>query len=211
MKILKFGGSSVAKPERIKNVINILKTYNAQKERFAVVFSAFGGVTDQLIEMSRLAEEGDPSYENVFNEFSNRHREAVKVLLKAPLQTEILKELEENHAVLKNLLHGILLVREASTRTMDYVLSFGERNSCFIISHALKQEGIEAHYLDAREVIRTDRSFGSAKVELSTTYQQIEDYFAKNSGIHITTGFISAAGYSQLILEKLNLLLPFQK
>ncbi len=193
MKILKFGGSSVAKPERIKNVINILKTYDAQNERFAVVFSAFGGVTDQLIEMSRRAEEGDHSYEDIFNEFSDRHREAVKVLLEGPLQEEILKELEENHAVLKNLLYGILLVREASTRTMDYVLSFGERNSCFIISHALKQAGMDAHYLDARKIIKTDKSFGTAKVALSTTYQQIEDYFAEHPGIHITTGFISAA------------------
>ena len=193
MKILKFGGSSVAKPERIKNVINILKTYDAQNERFAVVFSAFGGVTDQLIEMSRRAEEGDHSYEDIFNEFSDRHREAVKVLLEGPLQEEILKELEENHAVLKNLLYGILLVREASTRTMDYVLSFGERNSCFIISHALKQAGMNAHYLDARKIIKTDKSFGTAKVALSTTYQQIEDYFAEHPGIHITTGFISAA------------------
>jgi len=193
MKILKFGGSSVAKPERIKGVIKILKTYQAQGERFAVVFSAFGGVTDQLIEMSRLAEEGDSSYEDIFNEFSTRHSEAVKVLLKGPLQNEILKELAENHAVLKSLLHGILLVREASKRTMDYVLSFGERNSCFIISHALKQEGLDAHYLDARKIIRTDKHFGSAKVELSTTYQQVESYFAEHPGIHIVTGFISSA------------------
>jgi len=193
MKILKFGGSSVAKPERIKGVINILKTYQAKNERFAVVFSAFGGVTDQLIEMSRLAEEGDASYEDIFDEFSARHSEAVKFLLKAPLQNEILKELEENHAVLKSLLHGILLVREASTRTMDYVLSFGERNSCFIISQALKQEGMDAHYLDARKIIKTNKHFGAAKVELSTTYQQIESYFEEHAGIHVVTGFISSA------------------
>jgi len=193
MKILKFGGSSVAKPERIKKVINILKAYQTKNERFTVVFSAFGGITDQLVEMSQLAEKGDTSYETIFHDFSNRHSETVKFLIDLPQQNIILKELEENHAILKNLLHGILLVREASGRTMDYVLSFGERNSCFIISQALKQEGLDTHYLDARKIIKTDKTFGSAKVDLSTTYQQIKSYYDEHPGIHVVTGFISSA------------------
>ncbi|MEZ4985957.1 MAG: hypothetical protein R2795_13135 [Saprospiraceae bacterium] len=66
----------------------------------------------------------------------------------------MLPELEQNHEVLHNLLHGIFLVREAS-RTMDYVLSFGERNSAYIIAHALQQAGVKSAYLDARKVIKT--------------------------------------------------------
>lgn len=193
MKILKFGGSSVAKPERIKSIVEILKSYYAAGERFAVVFSAFGGVTDQLIEMSRLAQDADKSYLDLFNEFSERHRAAVKELLNENVQGNVLKELEENHEVLKNLLHGILLVREASTRTMDYVLSFGERNSSFIISHVLRQHGLDAHYLDARKIIKTNKDFGSAKVDLNASYKNISDYFNQNSGIHICTGFIASA------------------
>ena len=55
MKVLKFGGSSVARPERILGIVDILKDYYAAGDHFTVVFSAFGGVTDSLIEMSRLA------------------------------------------------------------------------------------------------------------------------------------------------------------
>ncbi len=62
MKVLKFGGSSVAQPDRIQMVSEILRAYYAQGERFAVVFSALGGVTDALIHMSRLAEKGDDNY-----------------------------------------------------------------------------------------------------------------------------------------------------
>jgi len=193
MKILKFGGSSVAKPKRINNIVAILKKYAANEERFSVVFSAFGGVTDQLIEMSRLAGEGEKEYEEIFQNFSKRHQVAVEELLNSPLREEVLSELKENHQILKNLLHGIYLVREASARTMDYVLSFGERNAAFVISHVLSQDGLNAHYLDARKIIKTDKQFGAAKVNLDQTYQEIENYYKENTGIHIVTGFISSA------------------
>ena len=47
MKVLKFGGSSVASPERIEGIVQLLKEYYARGEKFTVVFSAFGGVTDR--------------------------------------------------------------------------------------------------------------------------------------------------------------------
>ncbi|RMF31226.1 MAG: bifunctional aspartate kinase/homoserine dehydrogenase I, partial [Bacteroidetes bacterium] len=180
MKVLKFGGSSVATPERIQNIIEILKSYYQRGDRFAVVFSAFGGVTDALIEMSRRASKGEECYQSLFHEFSERHQEAVRKLIKPPLQKSILAELQANHEVLKNLLYGIYLVREASPRTMDYVLSFGERNSAFIIAHAVQQAGIQAGYLDARKIIKTDKSFGSAKVNFELTNEKIRQYFEEH-------------------------------
>lgn len=193
MKVLKFGGSSVSTPDRVKNVVKILKSYYEKGDNFTVVFSAFGGVTDSLIKMSTLASEGDSDYEKLFDAFSARHIEAAQELIKAPFLDQLLPGLEKNHEVLKNLLHGIFLVREASPRTMDYVLSFGERNSAYIISHALNQEGISASYLDARKIIKTDKHFGSAKVDFSKTYSKIEQYFSQNPEIQIVTGFVASA------------------
>lgn len=193
MKVLKFGGSSVAKPERIRGIAKILKEYYTQGEKFTVVFSAFGGVTDSLIEMSQLAAAGDDLYVEKFEAFQNRHVDAAKELLDKDGLKEVLQELESNHNVLKNLLYGVFLVREASTRTMDYVLSFGERSSAFIISHVLKQNGLNAKYLDARKVIKTDKSFSSAKVDLNLTYKKIKEYYEQNPEIHIVTGFIASA------------------
>ena len=80
MKVLKFGGSSVAKPERIKGIANILKDYYKRGEKFAVVFSAFGGVTDYLIKMSSAAANGEESYLDHFNSFSKRHIDSVNEL-----------------------------------------------------------------------------------------------------------------------------------
>ncbi|GAB5553712.1 MAG: bifunctional aspartate kinase/homoserine dehydrogenase I [Saprospiraceae bacterium] len=193
MKVLKFGGSSVAKPERIKMIGDILQSYYARGEKFTVVFSAFGGVTNMLIQMSEMAAKGDVAYQDVFEQFSQRHLDTINGLLEAPYAKMALPELENNHEVLKNLLYGIFLVREASSRTMDYVLSFGERNSSFIIAYYLQQRGINASYLDARKVIKTDKNFGTAKVDFQSSYKKIQEYYTENPEIQIVTGFIASA------------------
>ena len=193
MKILKFGGSSVARPDRIRQIAAILKKYYSRGEKFAVVFSAFGGITDTLIQMSELAAKGDAAYLEVFEDFSKRHTEAIEELLEEPTLQNVRAQLENNHDVLKNLLYGIFLVREASLRTMDYVLSFGERNSSYIIAHFLKQEGINANYLDARNLIKTDKSFGAGSVDFKLSFKNIQEYFSQNPEIQIVTGFIASA------------------
>ena len=131
-----------------------------------MVFSAFGGVTDSLIEMSALAEKGKETYLDVFEVFRKRHLEAAHTLLSKKRYKSVQEDLNENHEVLKNLLHGIFLVREASPRSMDYVLSFGERNSAFIIAYALRDHGIKADYLDARKVITLTKTSALLKLTL---------------------------------------------
>ena len=192
MKVLKFGGSSVGSPERIRGIVEILKGYYTKGEKFTVVFSAFGGVTDSLIQMSNLAAQGDESYQALFEAFSQRHLRAVEELLDSESRKEMLPELQKNHEVLKNLLYGVFLVREASARTMDYVLSFGERNSAFIMAQVLRQSGINAAYLDARKIIKTDKSFGSARVNFEQTYAKVREYYTQNAVIQIVTGFIGS-------------------
>jgi aspartokinase/homoserine dehydrogenase 1 len=193
MKVLKFGGSSVATPDRILNIIGILKSYYSKGEKFTVIFSAFGGVTDQLIQMAELASEGKEQYLELFADFQQRHQEAAERLLTSETFREVDPYLWENHEVLKNLLHGIFLVREVSPRTMDYVLSFGERNSAFLISYALRDAGVRASYLDARKIIKTNKDFGSANVDLKTTFENIQSYYEEHPDIQIVTGFIASA------------------
>ncbi len=193
MKVLKFGGSSVAKPERIEGVVRILRQYYQRGDKFAVVFSAFGGVTDSLIEMGNLAADGNERYHDLFQQFSQRHIDAATALLKGEYLDRVLPELQTNHEVLGNLLYGVFLVREVSPRTLDYILSFGERNAAFIISHVMRQAGIHAAFLDARKIIKTDKSFGNAKVDFEQTNALIKEYFLQNPEIQVVTGFVGAA------------------
>lgn len=191
MKILKFGGSSVATPERIQAVIDIVKPYLSGD--VAVVFSAFGGVTDALIQISKLALHGDLEYKVRLAELEKRHLDAVRELVAVQKQSGILAQVKFMMNELEDVLHGVYLVKERTTRTLDYAMSFGERLSAYIISEAFKDRGIAAEFLDARKVVRTDSNFGYAKVDFETTNKQINDYFKHHHDLQVITGFVGTS------------------
>src|SRR5882724_4188219 len=82
MKVLKFGGSSLATPATIRGVGRILLDARRREPVIAVV-SAFQGVTNQLLECARLAERADATFATVFDDIAKRHRAAVAALVKA--------------------------------------------------------------------------------------------------------------------------------
>lgn len=192
MRVLKFGGSSVSTPDRIKGIINILKSYYGKGEKFTVVFSAFGGATDSLLLMGKLASQRNSQYKELLEEFRSRHEYTVRELVNGPSLKSCLQKLKEKHDLLGDVLNGVFLVKEASPRTLDYITSFGERSSNFIIASALNEQGIPAKYLDARQLILTDEKFGSANVDQNISFDRIQKYYQQNPEIQIVTGFIGA-------------------
>ena len=191
MKVLKFGGSSVATPARIQSVIEIVKPY--LQGDVAIVFSAFGGVTDMLIQISTLALEGNLEYKDRLAELEKRHLTAVRELVNIQKQSGILAQVKFMMNELEDVLHGVYLVKERTTRTLDYVMSFGERISAYIISESFKNAGCPAEFLDARKLIRTDSNFGHAKVNFEVTNKLIRDYFKHHPEVQIITGFVSTS------------------
>lgn len=189
MRILKFGGSSVATAARIQSVMTILEP--AWSGPIGVVFSAFGGVTDHLIQLSRQALAGQ-SYQELLGVVEKRHLDAVRELIGVTQQSTVLAQVKIQLNELEDVLHGIFLVKECTPRTLDYIMSFGERLSAFIIARALQHRGHDVSYLDARQLIRTNSDFGAAKVDFATTDRQIATYFSDHPGAQIITGFIGA-------------------
>ena len=192
MKVLKFGGSSIKTPERIRNVLKIIRASLEEDDARAVIVSAFGGVTDQLINLSTEAARGNGAYTVRLEELSQRHRMCVRELIPSDQREEVLNTVNRWMQELEDIVQGVYLVREVTSRTRDVVLSFGERLSAFIISKSLVASGTEAGYLDAREVIITDSRFGLAQVDLETSYMKIRNYFAKDPTLQIVTGFIGS-------------------
>lgn len=192
MRVLKFGGSSVSTPERIKGIINILKSYYSNGEEFTVVFSAFGGATDTLLQMGQLASERDSRYKIMLQDFRSRHEDALSMLVSGSRLEAAQKKLKEKLDLLEDVLNGVFLVKEASPRTLDHIVSYGERSSTFIIASALDAQGIPARYLDARKIIQTDDRFGSANVDYETSFRKIVQHYKQNPEIQIVTGFIGA-------------------
>ena len=177
MRILKFGGTSMANAERFKNVLAIIKGKLEAGEKLCLVVSATYGSTNELEEMGRLASRGDASYKDLLRAFQSRHEQIIDELFEEPAKTEVVGAL--NHAVedLRNILKGILLLLEATPRTKDYLLSFGERISAYLLSNYFQHNDLNAKYLDARKIIFTDKNFGAANVNVPKTYTEILRYF----------------------------------
>jgi aspartokinase/homoserine dehydrogenase 1 len=191
MKILKFGGSSVATPVRIRAVIEIVRSYLPGD--VALVFSAFGGVTDQLIQISELAWKGDATYKEKLIEVEKRHLDTLRELISISRQTSLLAQVKFQINELEDVLHGVFLVKERTPRSLDYIMSFGERLSNFIIAEVFKENGMAAEFLDARTVVRTDSHFGYAKVDFEITNKLIREHFKHHDALQIVTGFIGTS------------------
>jgi len=192
MKILKFGGSSAATPQRIKSIIEIVKPRLAN-EKIALIFSAFGGVTDILINVSTLALTGDAGYKDQLAQLEKRHLDAVRELLDMQKQSSVLAQVKFTFNELEDVLHGVFLVKERTPRSLDYIMSFGERLSAYIIAEALKDSGVDALFLDARKVVRTDNHFGYARVNFTETNRLIVDHFKSTPTLQVITGFIGTS------------------
>ena len=192
MKVLKFGGSSVATSENIKKVINILK--NASKnDQIAVVFSAFGGITDTLIAAGKEAEEKKESYKKTCNEIEERHFKAIRDLIAINNQSAVLGHTKKIINNLESILDGIYLINEFSTKTYDKIVSIGELLSSYIITEALKSDNLNATYKDSRELIITDNNYSNAAIIKDTTYLNIVHFFKENSSdIVVLPGFVAS-------------------
>lgn len=199
MKVLKFGGSSVGNAERVDQVINILiERYINKKQKIAVVFSAFQGVTDKLIEIGKLAFKRRVDYKTELEKLIDLHYDAAFKLNPVNKHEQIADVLEPLFDELKEVLHGVFLVKELSPRTLDYIVSFGEVLSCSIISLTMQNRGIDSEFLNAGKVIKTDSSFGNANVDFKSTNNNIVKYFGKHKKIQIVTGFIATTVHGEI-------------
>ncbi|WP_422107293.1 bifunctional aspartate kinase/homoserine dehydrogenase I [Winogradskyella sp.] len=191
MKVLKFGGTSVANAENITKVINIVKN-EAQKDNIAVVVSAFGGITDALLNAGELATRKDLSYEDCFDAIKARHIKTIKLLLPKKKSELVILRVKDQLRTLKDLLQGIYLINEFSDKTKDKILSYGELLSSYIISEALKEHVKASALKDSRELIITDSNHTQANVKVDITRKNIKDYFsASTENITLLPGFVS--------------------
>lgn len=198
MKILKFGGSSIGSPEMISAAASIIRENRDQNECFGVVISAFKGVTDTLLHSAEVAALGDWGYTEDYKTILNRYANIVNdVFANEPFSLQsVMMNVDKELKDLADILHGVYLIRELSNRTKDYILSFGEKLSALIIADVLRiNEDLPAFYVDARQIIKTDMSFGKANVDFKTTNLLVKAALESQilaGQIPIITGFIAS-------------------
>jgi aspartokinase/homoserine dehydrogenase 1 len=191
MRVLKFGGSSLADPDRLRNVAVIVGEA-AGNGPVAVVVSAMGGVTDDLIAAASAAAEGGDGFRAMVAAVADRHRETAAAVAADDELQAIGASLDTILRELSDLLHGASLVGECTARTSDAVLSCGERMSSLLVAATLRRSGLAAEACDARCLIVTDDDFGNARVDMEGTETRVREYFRDNRPLQVVTGFIGA-------------------
>lgn len=185
MKVLKFGGSSVGSPDSLSQVRKIVES---QDGPVAVVVSALGGVTDQLIDMSRKAESGDASYRETLDQIRGRHYQMAMEMSTPAAKRCVLKKIDELMDELGGLLQGVSLLHILTERTACEIVSFGERLSSMIVTSSI--EG--AKFFDSLDLIRTYPQNDKNIPDLELTGELLSEAFRNFDGkIAVMAGYIS--------------------
>ena len=181
MKIIKFGGKSLANGKGLKNAIQIISNKFKNGEKITVIASARGNSTNDLesiLEKALLKK----SYQSDFENFKNYQNEP-------NLEIDFSNEFSK----LETIFEGVSLLGDCSQKIKDEVLAQGELLSVKLISRLLELEGIPADFVDARTLIITDDNFGNAQPINTLSKEKVNEYFKKNSHkINIVTGFIAS-------------------
>ena len=191
MKVLKFGGSSVASSQSIRQVLAIVKQ-TSKSTKTIVVVSAFGKTTDKLLKTAKQSVLG-LEYKSTLQEVENHHLQVVKELIPVANQSEVISYVKRLFNHLETLFEGCNLLQELTPKTLATVAGFGELLSSYIISKSAKEANINANYKDSRELIIASEHFQNAQVNFELTNKNCISYFTKsNEQVTILPGFIAS-------------------
>tara|TARA_R100001369_G_scaffold77224_1_gene106530 strand:- start:3654 stop:7040 length:3387 start_codon:yes stop_codon:yes gene_type:complete len=182
VKVLKFGGKSLANGEGLDTVLQIITDKVADGENIAVVVSARNKATDELEAILDKAAKG-LDYVKDFEEFEKYQKHTYSNV-----------NLSEDFRGLVKLFEGVALLGDYSPKIKDQVLAFGELLSAKLVTKLLIGRGVNAKFIDSRQLIKTDSNFGDAKVLETLSKENVKSEFGKleMDAVVVTTGFIAS-------------------
>lgn len=191
MKVLKFGGTSVGS---VESILSLKKIVEACNEPVVVVVSALGGVTDKLIETSKLAVAGDLAYIEAYNGLVERHHQMIDaVILDAQKKSLLIEVVDELLRQLNSIYQGVFLIGDLSEKTSNAIVSYGERISSRIVATLVE----DAKWYNSLDFIKTKKKQGKNLYSNSTSLPLIQETFKDfTSGkadhkVCLVPGFIS--------------------
>lgn len=189
MKVLKFGGTSVANSEGLTKVIEIIKN---NTEQLIVVVSAFGGITNLLIEMAEQASQSNNNYKKNLKKIEEIHLNQINFFIPVKQQSGIISFLKSKINELEDFLESLNTLKELTQKSLSKISSFGEILSSTIIYHILKESKLNAIITDSRDILFThnvnDREVINNKKSAKKTSLLIKN---KKSKIIVIPGFIA--------------------
>ena len=188
MKVLKFGGTSVANSASIARVMSIIQ----QEEQCTVVVSALGGVTDLLLQAMEQAAKNDDSYTTVFPRLEERHLEVIKGFIPAKSQSGLISFVKVELNRLETLLEGIAMLQEITPKAADKVASFGEHLSSTIIAAVFRENNIDVRLLDGLDLIETNIQNNRQIIHWKNTAKKVNSLYASSTAnVTLVPGFIA--------------------
>ncbi len=200
-QIHKFGGASLADGPAIARAVAIIQAQ--RPARLVVVVSALAGVTDALLDIAAHAVRGnEDAVRAAAAELHERHAAAARALLSAAQRRkEALRLIDEAFAELEQIASGLVIVRELTPRTSDYLVARGERLSAQLVAAGLEEAGCPVALLDALEVIKSDATFGHASPNLALTDRAAKKTLGPllaRGVVTVVPGFMAATPDGQL-------------
>ncbi len=197
MRILKFGGTSVGSAEAFAQVARIVARAKEEDGDVVVVTSAMSGVTDTLIDAAKAAAAGDETpYRDARNELLVKHQIVAGQLIEDGVERAALgRLLDEKLREFERLCQSIYVLGELTPRGLDVVSSLGEQMAAPLLAAVLRHQGIDAEAVDARDIIVTDDTFGSANPLLDETCPRARERLLpllEAGKVPVVTGFIAA-------------------
>lgn len=186
MVVLKFGGTSVGTIESLRNVKNIVEKID---EPAIVVVSALGGLTDNLIATAHQAAEGNLAYKEAMTKISDRHRNIINTLVADDKKECVSEKIETLLAELARIYDGVNLIADLPLKTLDMIVSFGERMSSIIVAGIIN--GASHH--NSPDFIKTEKWYNKNIASVETTNKLISQEFTESTIYPaITGGFIAS-------------------
>ena len=160
----------------------------AKKQPVVVVVSALGGVTDTLIKVSALAQDGDEGWKDEFAAMADRHHQMIDTIITNPKDREdCFMNVDALLEQLRSLFYGVYLIHDLSDKTRDAIVSYGERLSSVIVSSLVRGSRL----FDSREFIKTERVAGKDRLAGELSYSLVAEAFADLPRVSVVPGFIS--------------------
>ena len=175
-KVLKFGGKSLDN----NGISKVLEIITNQKNKIAIIVSARGNATDDLLQIIQEILDGK-DFSVHFNQF------------KAIQQAESKVDLSEEFGDLHKLLDGVKLLNECSSKTLDKILSYGEIIAAKFLAHELNVFGKKSIALDAGDFFITNADFGNAQIKHEISRLKTKEIFENlpHDVIPVVTGYIA--------------------
>lgn len=185
MKVLKFGGTSVGTIESLHNVKSIVESL---EDPAVVVVSALGGLTDMLINTAKKAAGADDSYKDDIESIRLRHNNIIKGVVNEDLQEECSGKVNPLLNELSRLYDGVRLIGDVPEKTLDSIVSYGERISSVIVNYMIPSSS----HVNSLDIIKTEKWYGKNIADTKLTNDNIINNIHPSKGRPVIAGgFIS--------------------